>query len=90
MQGLDFGFLEFFGSVISFALANDYQILVFGRLPERPKGADCKSAGTAYGGSNPSSATLIKIPDVTESHREFFFNAIVIATTKQGEIIRRE
>src|SRR5699024_7619090 len=28
-----------------------------GRLPERPKGADCKSAGIAYGGSNPSSAT---------------------------------
>jgi hypothetical protein len=31
--------------------------LKFGRLPERPKGADCKSAGNAYGGSNPSSAT---------------------------------
>lgn len=29
----------------------------FGRLPEWPKGADCKSAGIAYGGSNPSSAT---------------------------------
>src|SRR5215217_297604 len=32
-------------------------LLKFGRLPERPKGADCKSAGNAYGGSNPSSAT---------------------------------
>ena len=29
-----------------------------GELPERPKGADCKSAGTAFGGSNPSLATL--------------------------------
>ena len=28
-----------------------------GRLPEWPKGADCKSAGIAYGGSNPSPAT---------------------------------
>src|SRR5699024_9617481 len=28
-----------------------------GRLPERPKGADCKSAGIAYVGSNPSPAT---------------------------------
>ncbi len=28
-----------------------------GRLPERPKGADCKSAGIAFEGSNPSSAT---------------------------------
>ena len=28
-----------------------------GGVPERPKGADCKSAGTAYGGSNPSRPT---------------------------------
>src|SRR5690606_19199054 len=28
-----------------------------GRLPERPKGADCKSAGIAYVGSNPTPAT---------------------------------
>ena len=28
-----------------------------GRLPERPKGADCKSAGNAYSGSNPLPAT---------------------------------
>src|SRR6478752_1909457 len=28
-----------------------------GGLPEWPKGADCKSAGNAYGGSNPSPAT---------------------------------
>lgn len=24
-----------------------------GGVPERPKGADCKSAGNAFGGSNP-------------------------------------
>lgn len=28
-----------------------------GRLPERPMGADCKSVGFAYDGSNPSPAT---------------------------------
>jgi len=28
-----------------------------GGLPERSKGADCKSAGLAYEGSNPSPAT---------------------------------
>ena len=40
-------------------------LLKFGRLPERPKGADCKSAGNAYGGSNPSSATERKTsPDL--------------------------
>ena len=28
-----------------------------GQVPEWPKGADCKSAGKAYGGSNPSLPT---------------------------------
>ncbi|CAO5175809.1 hypothetical protein FAIPA1_30092 [Frankia sp. AiPs1] len=28
-----------------------------GRLPERPKGAVCKTVGSAYDGSNPSPAT---------------------------------
>src|SRR4051794_6687989 len=28
-----------------------------GSVPERPKGADCKSAGTAFGGSNPPRPT---------------------------------
>ena len=28
-------------------------------MPERPKGADCKSAGTAYGGSNPPRPTSV-------------------------------
>ncbi len=28
-----------------------------GSLPERPKGADCKSAALRFGGSNPSTAT---------------------------------
>ena len=27
-------------------------------MPERPKGADCKSAGIAFGGSNPPRPTL--------------------------------
>src|SRR5438270_8860021 len=30
-----------------------------GSVPERPKGADCKSAGSAYGGSNPPRPTLL-------------------------------
>ena len=28
-----------------------------GEIPERPKGADCKSVGVAYGGSNPPLST---------------------------------
>ena len=31
-----------------------------GRLPERPMGADCKSVGEAYEGSNPSPATQLE------------------------------
>ncbi|CEO38434.1 hypothetical protein PPBDW_I20450 [Photobacterium kishitanii] len=30
-----------------------------GGIPEWPKGADCKSAGTAFEGSNPSPTTII-------------------------------
>ena len=29
----------------------------FGRIPERPNGADCKSAVYDFGGSNPSAPT---------------------------------
>ena len=30
----------------------------FGGVPERPKGADCKSAGVTFDGSNPSPTTI--------------------------------
>ena len=30
---------------------------IIGRFPERPKGADCKSVVTDFGGSNPPSPT---------------------------------
>ena len=30
-----------------------------GRVPERPKGADCKSVADSFGGSNPPSPTKI-------------------------------
>ena len=36
-----------------------------GKIPEWPKGADCKSVGTAFGGSNPPLPTIkesIEIP----------------------------
>ena len=32
-------------------------IFVFGRVPEWPKGADCKSVALRFGGSNPPSST---------------------------------
>ena len=33
---------------------------IYGRFPEWPKGTDCKSAGNAFGGSNPPSPTRKK------------------------------
>ena len=34
----------------------------YGSVPERPKGADCKSVVTDFGGSNPPSPTMIPDP----------------------------
>ena len=45
----------------------------FGGIPERPKGADCKSASTAFDGSNPSPTTISKI---THLKRGAFFFAM--------------
>ena len=33
--------------------------LTFGGVPEWPKGADCKSAGSTFGGSNPPPSTKV-------------------------------
>ena len=33
-------------------------LLIIGEVPEWPKGADCKSAGDAFEGSNPSLSTI--------------------------------
>ena len=32
-----------------------------GGVPERSKGADCKSAGSAFGGSNPPPSTIVVV-----------------------------
>ena len=34
--------------------------LILGGVPEWPKGADCKSAGSTFGGSNPPPSTKLK------------------------------
>ena len=39
-----------------------------GSVPERPKGAGCKPAGSAYGGSNPPRPTRIVRPPSTSTH----------------------
>ena len=35
--------------------------IVYGRIPEWPKGTDCKSAGNAFEGSNPSPPIFFNI-----------------------------
>ena len=37
-----------------------YNINVYGGIPEWPKGADCKSVGNAFEGSNPSPTILAR------------------------------
>jgi hypothetical protein len=44
---------------------------VAGGVPERPKGADCKSAGFAYGGSNPPAPTHTEYAPVAQSVEHF-------------------
>jgi hypothetical protein len=38
-------------------VVNQNSPLVFGGVPEWPKGSDCKSDGSAFGGSNPPPST---------------------------------
>ena len=40
----------------------DYLIESFGEIPEWSKGADCKSASSAFVGSNPTLATILRFP----------------------------
>lgn len=53
------------------------------RLPERPKGADCKSVGFAYVGSNPSSGTSIRITPLRRDRftlqRVFRMGVVIVA-----------
>ena len=43
-------FIGFLGKAVRF-------LSYYGQIPEWPKGADCKSVGTAFEGSNPSPPT---------------------------------
>ncbi len=51
-----------------------------GEVPERPKGADCKSAGAAFGGSNPPLSTS-KLLDV-----KFGVKSEELKVRRHGEI----
>ena len=49
---------------------------IYGQIPEWPKGTDCKSAGTAFEGSNPSLPTTFHF--MARSFRERVFYCFII------------
>ena len=44
----------------------------FGWIPEWPKGTDCKSAATCFGGSNPPPSIMSRKRLITDMHTNFF------------------
>ena len=56
---------------------------ILGRVPEWPNGADCKSVGNAFGGSNPSSPTLQKF---NSSDRRVDCSFVVLSNEMQAEV----
>ena len=55
----------------------DLSSQTYGSVPEWPKGADCKSAGIAYVGSNPARPTT-KRPIAIAIGRLCFFNDVAV------------
>ncbi len=53
----------------------------YGGVPEWPKGTDCKSAGDAYGGSNPPAPTIKETSFVYQGKRRF----LMLFGRKQGK-----
>ncbi len=61
--------------ICKFILYNN-KVLLCGGIPERPKGTDCKSAGDAFDGSNPSSPTTFYLNRCSSIEVFFiFYNA---------------
>ena len=50
-----------------------YNNIIIGEVPERPKGSDCKSDGSAFEGSNPSLTTIITTLECKSILCGFFF-----------------
>ena len=45
-----------------------------GGIPERPKGSDCKSDGSAFEGSNPSPSTILSIVVMRASYNGYYLS----------------
>ena len=51
-----------------------FNILSYGRIPEWPKGTDCKSAANCFGGSNPPPPSCFKDIEQISWNRQFNIN----------------
>ena len=56
-----------------------------GWLPEWPNGADCKSAGYAFGGSNPSAPTANSTDSLCAIFLSSFYDFLIIKAYKNNE-----
>lgn len=60
---------------------NSWFVIFFGQIPERSNGADCKSAGYAFGGSNPSLPTKFYIFSSKFTFRNFWIHSLYCSYT---------
>ena len=58
---------------------------LYGWVPEWPKGADCKSVSSAFGGSNPPSPTLPEHLDAQERMRRRHLTCVACTALSECE-----
>ena len=58
--------------------STDKQTISYGGIPEWPKGADCKSVVTDFGGSNPPSPTIMVVQKRCNRKKVRFYRAFFV------------
>ena len=61
---------------------------IFGGFPEWPKGTDCKSAGNAFGGSNPPSPTKKPSHESVEVFYLLPFTFSLLPCLREGFLVK--
>ena len=57
----------------------------YGGIPEWPKGADCKSVSSAFGGSNPPSPTIKRVRKRCTPQKARFYRAFLLPESRFSE-----
>ena len=73
---------QWVGGSIPFA---GFKMDILGEVPERSKGADCKSAGSAFGGSNPPLSTTERRAYIREDSGKAGIAQLARASAFQAE-----